>query len=274
MNVRSLTDDECRTFREQGVAHLPGFADSEAVERLLEAALRRAETPSEASYEMSKSGRFLSDQNLYEREDAFRAFAFDTSIGEQAGKALGVDRVRLYFDQIFVCAPMTKTDHYWHQDITYWPVDGDEICSIWLSLTDCTPGSSALKFVKGTDRGPLLSQSAFGDGDDVTKAVADDSERAEAPPYHLLTDEFEILEWNYAAGDAALFNSRIMHSSGGNASPTVNRVAYSTRWIGDNMRLKFRPGWTDPYLLPHDDEGLEDGDLLLSRKFEVAWPAG
>ena len=274
MNVRPLTDEECRTFREQGVAHLPGFADSETVELLLEAALRRADAPGEASYEMSESGRFLSDQNLYESEGAFRTFAFDTSIAEQAGKALGVDRVRLYFDQIFVCAPMTMIDHYWHQDIAYWPVDGDEICSIWLSLTDCTPGSSALKFVKGTDCGPLYSQSAFGAGDDVTKAVPDDSERAEAPPYHLLTDEFEILEWNYAAGDAALFNSRIMHSSGGNASPTVNRVAYSTRWIGDNMRLKFRPGWTDPYLLPHDDEGLEDGDLLLSRKFEVAWPAG
>lgn len=43
MKLRSLTGGGCRTFREQGGAHLTGLADPETVERLLEAALRRAE---------------------------------------------------------------------------------------------------------------------------------------------------------------------------------------------------------------------------------------
>ena len=127
--------------------------------------------------------------------------------------------------------------------------------------------------MKGTHTEVLYASAAFGDADEITKAVPGDDELTEAPPFHLMPDRYEILEWDYAEGDAVLFNSRIVHSSGGNASPTLNRIAYSTRWIGDDARFRSRQGWTEPHLLPDEDESIEDGDLLTSRKFQVAWRA-
>jgi ectoine hydroxylase-related dioxygenase (phytanoyl-CoA dioxygenase family) len=242
MRVRELTIDEIRAFREEGVAFLPALADKVTVAALRAAAERRAAAPSAHSDELSREGRFLSDQFLYDDIKEFRDFVFNTRIAENAGRAMGACRVRLYFDHLFVCAPQTPTDYYWHQDLPYWPLEGSEICSFWLSLV----GSQ-------------------GDGDFSAQGLP------EPPAFHEAPDKYEILSWDYRAGDAVLFNARIMHSSGGNSSTDIERIAYSTRWIGEDARFKAKPGWQDPLLLPDGDEPHKDGQPLESRKFPEAW---
>lgn len=272
MYVRDLSDVEIQTYQGEGVAFLPAFADQVTVDRLRAAAERRADSPSPHADELSNAGRFLSDQFLFNDMDDFREFVFQTRIAENAGRAMGVDRVRAYFDQLFVCAPETPTDYYWHQDIPYWPIEGDAICSIWLSLTDCTPESSALQFVRGREhQEQLYAQIPFGGEDPARHTNFAAADRPPPPDFHTEPDRYEILSWDYHAGDAVLFNARIMHSSGGNSSRDVNRIAYSTRWIGDDVRFAVKPGWQDPLLFPDSDERTRDGDLLASRKFPVAW---
>lgn len=274
MYVRELTGVEVQAYREEGVVLLPAFADQATVALLRAAAERRAETPSDHADELSETGRLLSDQFLYNDMDEFREFVFQTAVAENAGRAMGVDRVRLYFDHLFVCAPQTPTDYYWHQDVPYWPVEGQAICSIWLSLTDCTPESSALQFVRGREhQDQLYAQIPFGDEDPARHTNFAAADRPPPPDFHTEPERYEILNWDYNAGDAVLFNARIMHSSGGNSSQDVNRIAYSTRWIGDDVRFAVKPGWQDPLLFPDSDERTRDGDPLVSRKFPVAWSA-
>jgi len=274
MHVRELSDAEIQAYRDEGVAFLPALADQATVDVLRAAAEHRAESPSDHADELSNVGRLLSDQFLFNDMDEFREFAFHSGIAENAGRAMGVDRVRAYFDQLFVCAPQTPTDYYWHQDITYWPVAGDAICSVWLSLTDCTPESSALQFVRGREyQDQLYAHIPFGGEDPVRHTNFAAKDAPEAPAFHAEPGRYEILSWDYKAGDAVLFNTRIMHSSGGNSSTDVNRIAYSTRWIGDDVTFAVKPGWQDPLLFPESDERTRDGDPLVSRKFPVAWSA-
>jgi ectoine hydroxylase-related dioxygenase (phytanoyl-CoA dioxygenase family) len=272
MRVRELTIDEIRAFREEGVAFLPALADKVTVAALRAAAERRAAAPSAHSDELSREGRFLSDQFLYDDIKEFRDFVFNTRIAENAGRAMGACRVRLYFDHLFVCAPQTPTDYYWHQDLPYWPLEGSEICSFWLSLTDCTPESSALQFVRGRQHQDILyAQKPFGDVGSQGDGDFSAQGLPEPPAFHEAPDKYEILSWDYRAGDAVLFNARIMHSSGGNSSTDIERIAYSTRWIGEDARFKAKPGWQDPLLLPDGDEPHKDGQPLESRKFPEAW---
>ncbi|UCG72045.1 MAG: phytanoyl-CoA dioxygenase family protein [Chromatiales bacterium] len=274
VHVRKLTEAEIQAYRDEGVVLVPAFADQATVAVLRAAAERRAAAPSDHADELSNVGRLLSDQFLYNDIDEFREFVFQTAVAENAGRAMGVDRVRLYFDHLFVCAPQTPTDYYWHQDVPYWPVTGDPICSIWLSLTDCTPESSALQFVRGQEhQDQLYAQTPFGDEDPARHQGFAAADRPPPPDFHAEPERYEILSWDYKAGDAVLFNARIMHSSGGNSSKDVNRVAYSTRWIGDDVRFAVKPGWQDPLLFPDSDERTRDGDPLVSRKFPVAWSA-
>jgi len=274
MYVRDLTDGEIQTYRDEGVAFLPGFSDHATVGVLRAAAERRAASPSGHADELSNVGRLLSDQFLFNDMDEFREFVFHSAVAKNAGRAMGADRVRVYFDHLFVCAPETPTDYYWHQDIAYWPVAGDAICSIWLCLTDCTPESSALQFVRGREhQEQLYAQIPFGDQDPARHTNFAAEDRPSPPDFHTAPDRYEILSWDYNAGDAVLFNTRIMHSSGGNSSKDVNRIAYSTRWIGDDVRFAVKPGWQDPLLFPDSDERTRDGDPLVSRKFPVAWTA-
>lgn len=274
MFVRDLSESEIQTYRDEGVAFLPAFADEATVATLREAAERRAAAPSPDCDELSTVGRLLSDQFLYRDMDEFREYMFNTRIAENVARALGAHQVRAYFDHLFVCAPQTPVDYYWHQDIPYWPVDGEQVCSIWLSLTDCTPESSALQFVRGQEhQDQLYAQIPFGDGGTANRDAFAAEDRPVPPDFHLEPDKYEILAWDYRAGDAVLFNARIMHSSGGNSSTDVNRIAYSTRWVGDDACFQAKPGWQDPLLLPFEDEDLKDGDPLVSRKFPLAWSA-
>ena len=274
MRVREITAAEIEAFQDEGVAFLPGLVDKVTVDVLRAAAERRAAAPSAHSDELSREGRFLSDQFLHEDMEEFRDFAFQTRIAQNAARAMGVNRVRLYFDHLFVCAPQTPTDSSWHQDIPYWPIDGEQICSIWLRLPNCTADSSALQFVRGRRHQDVLyAQKPFGDGDPAAQTDFSAGDLPEPPAFHKEPERYEILSWDYRAGDAVLFNARIMHSSGGNTSQDVNRIAYSTRWIGDDAKFVAKPGWQDPLLLPDSDEPHEDGQPLDSRKFPEAWSA-
>ena len=78
-----------------------------------------------------------------------------------------------------------------------------------------------------------------------------------------------MIEFGYEAGDAVLFHTRLVHSSGGNSSPDQRRVAYSMRYVGDDATLMLRRGiFQDPALLPDPDEPFAVGAPMDSRR----WP--
>jgi ectoine hydroxylase-related dioxygenase (phytanoyl-CoA dioxygenase family) len=263
--VRALTDDEIATFRRDGAAHVSGLVSTSLARSLLEAADEQRKNPGEHSMSMTSDGKFWEERESYRRNEAFRSFVMESALAREAGRALKSSEIRLYFDHLFILeADTAKDDYYWHQDQPYWACEGSQICSFWLALTDCTVDSGALELVVGTDKELLLpewlpeTQGRQKDGTAVT------------PAYHRHRDRYRIVNWDIKAGDAILFNSRIMHSSRGNHSKTQRRVAYSTRWIGDDVVFISRKTYQDPVTVPQETPA--DGTpLARCTKFPLLW---
>ncbi len=272
MGVRDLTSAEIETFHRDGVVHLEALADAATCTRLLAAADRRLEDfrkekPSEFANNLAKDGTFLSERECYKQDPVFNDFCMTSRMAAIAGQALRSQEVRFYFDHLFMldkdCA---KDSYYWHQDMPYWGCGGTQICSFWLALTPCSVDSGALEFVKGSDKGRLYLPSAFGDA--ASERFATETEKT--PEYHRQRDVYDIASWDIQVGDCLLFNARIMHSSRGNHSKTQRRVAYSTRWIGDDAVFEPKRGFQDPITYP--EAGFPAGEKLSrSSRFPLLW---
>lgn len=276
--VRAITEDELDAYRERGVVKLPGLVDRSMVDQMRDVLERQMSDPSE----WVLTGTHFSDRCFGMGEPVLRDYLLDPVLGENAALAMGSRTARFYFDHVFIFEPDSPLDdHYWHQDVPYWPVEGEQIVSFWLSLVPCTPETSALKFVPGTHRGDRLYRPNGFDGEPIPGdvlgergALAVDASTMfldEAPPaFHENPDEHGVLEFSYEPGDAVMFHSRVVHSSGGNNSPDQRRIAYSTRFVGDDVRFMLRQGvFQDPALLPDDDEPFVVGAPLHSRRWPV-----
>ena len=95
-------------------------------------------------------GMFFQDRYLHPVRPDFRRFAENSGLAAMAATAANSKNIRLYYDHVFVKDPGTQEQFVWHQDRPYWAVDGTQICSTWLALTDANSQSSAREFVRGS----------------------------------------------------------------------------------------------------------------------------
>ncbi len=280
MTVRRLTDDEITAYRQDGVAKLPRFVDGQQVSELLAALDRRMADLGPYGYD----NLFVQDRCFALEDPVLRNYVLDPVMGENAARAMDSSSARFYFDHLFAFGPDTVVDdHYWHQDQPYWPVTGEHLVSFWLALTPCTPETAALKFVAGSHRAERFYRPTSFDGGPMQSDLGPLAELAvdarhqfvdePPPPFHLDPEAGRLIEFGYEAGDAAMFHSKLVHSSGGNRSPDDRRVAYSIRYVGDDARMMLRQGvFQDPALLPEPDEGFEIGRPMVSRRWPVVHP--
>jgi len=49
--------------------------------------------------------------------------------------------VRFFYDQLFVKEPGSPVPTPWHHDLTFWPIRGQQIASIWMPLDPVTRAS-------------------------------------------------------------------------------------------------------------------------------------
>lgn len=56
-----------------------------------------------------------------------------------------------YHEHVLVKEPSAKIPTPWHHDQAYYPIDGEDMCSIWMPV-DEVPSEATLKFVKGSHR--------------------------------------------------------------------------------------------------------------------------
>lgn len=247
---RNLSGEEMQAYQDDGVVRVREAIDPEWIPTMIERIDRRMRRPGRWGGDSNpggREGRFLHDRYMWPEDEGFREFAFESGLGRLAAQAMGSLTARLYFDQIFVKEPRTQEKFFWHQDLPYWPMAGRQICSAWVTFYDVDAESSGQEFVRGTDRGdklfrPVMPEGVAGSGG--TEFIGS-SDQEPIPDFDAERDRHDIVSFEMRAGDALIFNTRIAHSSRGNAHATRRRVALSTRWLGDDAIWDPRPG-TDP----------------------------
>jgi len=269
----SLSDDQIERFRADGVVLVKGAVDPDTVARMIDAVDELIESPSRFGGSMTAPGQpgmFFQDRHLFPRNDTFRGFLDDNPLAVLAAQAMGSERIRVYFEHVFVKDPGTDDNFVWHQDRPYWAVDGTQVCSTWLALTAADSSSSALEFVRGSHewdrtfrpefpslegRTPEEVEAALWNG--VAEHIRSFDETC--PPFEEHPELYDVVSFAVEPGDALLFDFRTVHRSGPNAGGN-RRAAISWRWLGDDAFWAPSVG-SDPIVGP-DDTVLEPGDPI------------
>lgn len=169
----------------------------------------------------------------------FREFVFNSPAGELIGQVIGANEVRFFLDAIFMKEPGVKTSTYWHADQSAWPTEGEHVPTMWMPLLPVDRKLSSLEFVAGSHHDKRLpwpntyNAKILGRPDDRLEYV-DFETRRDDPSVRFLAFDME-------PGDALIIHPRTYHGGGPNLHPTQPRIAFSTRWFGDDVTWDPRP---------------------------------
>lgn len=259
-----LTDEQVAAYQRDGAIVIKG-AFKDWIEPLRTGFDRVLQQPSEHGRENvtgTETGRFFEDYCNWQRIPEFRRWIEQSPGAAIVGEATGSNAVQVFHEHILVKEPGTSKATPWHQDMPYYCVDGEQTGSYWIPLDPITP-ENALQVVLGSHRWPKPVRPSKWSTN--ASWYADDSPYMEMPD--IDNGDFEILIPELELGDALLFNFKTVHGAPGNQTPHRRR-AFSTRFMGDDVRFVDRGGPTSP---PFDGINLQTGDRMREDWFPVVW---
>lgn len=229
---RLLTSEEIERYREDGVIMVKRAIDPNWV-KLIEAGIE------EARNQMSLLGRFMSrktsgyqmDIFMWKHIDEIRDAIYYGPFAHLAQQLMGSREVRFFYDQMFVKEPGTNAPTPWHQDLSFWPIRGNQITSFWIPLDPVTRESSGLMYVRGSHK---WAQRFKAISPDYVAAIIDE-EMDDIPDINANLDKYDLLDWEMEPGDILMFHPLTLHGSYGNSHRTRRRRALALRWTGDDV---------------------------------------
>ncbi|MFZ6177638.1 phytanoyl-CoA dioxygenase family protein [Nannocystis pusilla] len=261
------TEAERADFRRDGAVCLRQRFDATWVARLREAVDEQIDTwESTVEYTpRGRPGRYVSTLFMWLRHATFREFAFQSPAAAIAAELMGATKINLFADQVLVKEPGTLDPTLWHHDLPFWPLAGTQVCSIWLALDPVTPATGGIEFVAGSHRWPYRFRPLSYFAPEM--ASKRNMDLPACPSFDERRAVYRILSWDLEPGDCVVFDSLVIHGSGGNMSSDVRRRGVATRWCGDDVT--FLSG--DFVLALPTDPDISDGDALDSALFPVVW---
>lgn len=270
MNKRPLkpvTQEHIDTYERDGVVLLQGMIDQEWVTRLTQAWLRihmeilegrptthlpqwmvdqdpllAAEVATMNSDETMKKrieSKVLGGKYMHFWDQDFMDYAKESPAAEIVGRVMQSETVRFYWDQLFVKGAGNDAITYWHTDYAAWPCSGQMLPSFWLALTPIEKGVNSLEFIAGSHKEDILQWPRTLNASQLECPP----DRPDFTDYEKFRDDPEVkfLSFDMSPGDAVLIHPRTYHGAGANPNPTQDRIALTTRWLGDDITWDPRP---------------------------------
>lgn len=256
-----------RDFERDGVVFLPSLVEEHWLARLREAIERDIRDPGPCfhGYQLAGGGRFHGNMRLWEHDADFADYCRESALPAAAAALLGVERIQLYYDQLFVKEPGTDAPTRWHNDQPYWPIRGEPIVSFWLALDSVGRESGALEFVRGSHCwGRWFQPEPFAEGG---TPYTKNPDYVPIPDIDAERYAYEFLTWDMEPGDVVAFHALTVHGGPANVSGNRRR-GYTVRYSGPGMTYYEGPG-TSPFL---DDPTLSHGDAIEGVRYPAVWP--
>ena len=278
--LRTITPNEVETYHRDGVLKLPGMFDKDWIEILNKGLDANIETPTRRSriwYKDTSGRSMFYDHTAWQGIEEYRKFIFNSPAAQICGQLMDSATVNFFFDSVFVRSTGTQFETPWHQDEPYWSVEGYDACSLWMPLVPVKQKSS-LSFVPGSHRlKTVFKQYNFGDLNPVRKKNVDqvdfsDIAEQEFPDINADPERFGVVSWDMQPGDCIAFNGRTMHGGSGKLDDGYELRVFTTKWVGDDVRIKFRDCGMDPDHRPDMiEKGLKPGDRPNTDLYPQIW---
>ncbi|GGC41315.1 phytanoyl-CoA dioxygenase [Novosphingobium marinum] len=274
--VRTKTD-LARSYLDDGVICVPGLLDPESLDLAEEAFGWSLDNPSPAAQ------RLFPDAGTVFYQDLFNTLSWPHYMPLVQRAGLGPLMARLwqsrevwfFFEQVFHKVGAGRRTP-WHQDTSYFPVEGEHLSVVWISL-DRVSKEQALEFVRGSHKGTIFNGAAF-TGDDDTAPLYDEGAMPRLPDIEASRAAYDIVSWATEPGDGIIFHPSVLHG-GGQTDAGEERRTVSLRFFGDDCRFVSRPSVSKQSAVGFNRnetgsrnveefyEGLSPGDLFRHPDF-------
>ena len=275
--LRTLTNKEIDTYHRDGVVPLRGMFDKDWIELLNKGLNVNCEYPTERSriWDKDEAGHTMFYDTLAWKEiEEYKKFIFDSPAAQICGQLMKTKAVHYFFDAVFVRSPGTKFETPWHQDEPYWSIEGYDACTLWMPLVPVKQ-KNCLSFVPGSHLfKSFFNQKNFGELTGNPKDQVDFSKVAneEFPDINADPERFGVVNWELQPGDCIAFNGRTMHGGSGKLDNNTNLKVFTTKWMGDDVRIKFRNYGMDPdFSSVMMKKGLKSGDRPSTDMYPLVW---
>jgi ectoine hydroxylase-related dioxygenase (phytanoyl-CoA dioxygenase family) len=283
--LRPVTDAEVEAFRADGVVCLRGVLPLDWLDRM--AGPVEEAVAGDAAADLSAmgrdlaaagatrtvdpavrgtAGRFVAGTDHWCADPRFLEFAVRSPLGALVAALLDVDDVWLYEDSVLVKEPGTEERTAFHQDMAYFHLAGDAVCTTWVPLDPVTAETGAVRYVVGSH----LDRTRYRPNLFVTTMAIPGTAGAEVPDYERVEvrGDARIVSFDTEPGDVVVHHARTIHGAHANASAIRRRRAISVRYAGTGTVFAEVPGAPTK---PHH-AGLADGAALDDERFPRAWP--
>lgn len=259
---REITEEEIEAYECDGVVLLKEIIDADWVAFAAETVddLYANPGPNARRWRVNSThSEFYEEAELSERSTAVREFVLDSPVAEIAARVMRSETATCIYDQIFIKEPGHIKGTDWHQDLPYFPADGNQLCVVWMTL-DRVEKENSLEFVRGSHRcGRLYHFSSPGHGEIDLPRV---------PDVYADPERYEIITWPIDPGDLLVFHLGTLHGSQTRENVPTRRRTLSTRWAGDDARYTLENRVPDMRrAVP-----LKQGDKLPCDLFPQVWP--
>ncbi len=259
---------------------LPAMFDQSWIDLLRSGLDAHLQKPTQRArvWDRDEAGRTMFWDSMAWREiEEYRRFVFESPAAEIAGRLLGSSRVNFFFDAVFVRSAGSQFETPWHQDEPYWSVEGHDTCTVWMPLVP-VKAKNALAFVPGSHVATeVFDQYNFGNLNPDGKTDVDRSDftaiaEADLPDIGADPDSFGVVSWDMNPGDCVVFNSRILHGGSGLLDPGEDLRVFTSKWLGDDVRIAFRREGMDPdFSEIMTSHGLRAGDRPGTDLLPLIW---
>ena len=277
---RTITSEEVETFHRDGVVRLAAMFDSDWIELLQAGLAVNSENPTERArvWDRDADGRTMFwDSQAWQGIQEYQQFVFESPAASIAGELMRAKTINFYFDAVFVRSPGSQFTTPWHQDEPYWSVEGYDTCTLWMPLVS-VKRDNALAYVPGSHRrNSVFHQYNFGELNPDAKTDVDQVDFAgigeeKFPDIDADPESFGVVSWDLEPGDCVAFNSRIMHGGSGKLAPDRDLRVFTSKWLGDDVRIKFRECGMDPdHSSIMQAHGLGPGDRPGTDLYPQIW---
>ena len=131
----------------------------------------------------------------------------------------------------FIKEPASRTFISYHQDLTYWGLDPDDILTAWIALSPATVESGAMRFLPGSHKTEVLPHK---DTFDQNNLLSRGQEVA------VEVDEKDLVDVLLQPGEMSLHHVKLVHGSMPNRS-TDRRIGFAIRYVPPYVRQTAGP---------------------------------
>ena len=235
-----VSQEAIDSYREVGVAHVPGVFSRDWVERMTRVidsvvtglrdgsiAFGPHETMRDVEFEDHDG--YVRLVNAYWRVPEMQALVEECGCAEVVADVIGSDEMRAWVDGTFLKeGSKEETATPWHNDECLFPFSGEHSPSMWVALTDMGPDNAPLLTLAGSNRDPHRYVSSWA------------LEGVEAPPnFHpwsellerVAAPDADIRVWEARAGDMLILHRR-RFTRPNRARPTTRDAASGSHCDG------------------------------------------